>query len=311
MTPEAFIAKWSETTTKERAASQEHFIDLCRMLDEKTPHEADPAGEWYAFEKGVEKTGAGRGWADVWKRGHFGWEYKSKSAGRVSTMAGALKQLQQYALALESPPLLIVSDIDTIEIHTAFQNAVQDVHIIRLEELADPEKLDLLRSAFKDPERLRPQRTRDQITTEAAGQFAELAYALRGNGHDPQAVAHFLNKILFCMFAEDVGILKTDLFTEIAEKGVEHPEHFNTFVQRLFQAMKAGGPFGTEIIDWFNGGLFDDDATLPLTLEQIRTVRDLARMDWSQIEPAIFGTLFERGLDPEKRGQLGTHYTAP
>ena len=104
MTPEAFIAKWSETTTKERAAAQEHFIDLCRLLDEKTPHEADPAGEWYAFEKGVEKTGAGRGWADVWKRGHFGWEYKSKSAGRVSTMAGALKQLQQYALALESCP---------------------------------------------------------------------------------------------------------------------------------------------------------------------------------------------------------------
>lgn len=309
MTPEAFVAKWTESTTKERAASQEHFIDLCRVLGEKTPHEADPNGEWYAFEKGVEKTGAGRGWADVWKRGHFGWEYKSKSGGRTSTMAGALKQLQQYALALESPPLLIVSDIDTIEIHTAFQNAVQDVHIIRQEELVDPAKLDLLRSAFRDPERLRPQRTRNQITEEAAGQFAELAFALRTSGHDPQVVAHFLNRILFCMFAEDVGVLKTNLFTEIAEKGVEHPEHFNTFVQRLFQAMQTGGPFGTEIIDWFNGGLFDDDVTLPLTLSQIRTVRDLARMEWSQIEPAIFGTLFERGLDPDKRSQLGAHYT--
>ena len=311
MTPDQFISKWSESTTKERAASQEHFIDLCGLLDEKTPNEADPTGEWYAFEKGVEKTGAGRGWADVWKRGHFGWEYKSKSGGRTSTMAGALKQLQQYALALESPPLLIVSDIDTIEIHTAFQNAVQDVHIIRLEELAQPEKLDLLRSAFKDPKRLRPSRTRDQITAEAAGEFADLAYALRSDGHDSQAVAHFLNKILFCMFAEDVGILKTGMFTEITEKGVEHPEHFNTFVQRLFQAMQTGGPFGTEIIDWFNGGLFDDDKTLPLTLEQIRTVRDLARMDWSQIEPAIFGTLFERGLDPAKRSQIGAHYTDP
>ena len=311
MTPEAFIAKWSESTTKERAASQEHFIDLCRVLEEKTPNEADPTGEWYAFEKGVEKTGAGRGWADVWKRAHFGWEYKSKSGGRTSTMAGALKQLQQYALALESPPLLIVSDIDTIEIHTAFQNAVQDVHIIRLEELTQPEKLDLLRSAFADPERLRPSRTRNQVTEAAAGEFADLAFALRGDGHDSQAVAHFLNKILFCMFAEDVGILKTRLFTDIAEKGVEHPEHFNAFIQRLFQAMQKGGPFGTEIIDWMNGGLFDDDATLPLTLDQIRTVRDLARMDWSQIEPAIFGTLFERGLDPAKRSQLGAHYTDP
>jgi len=69
-TPEAFIAKWSETTTKERAAAQERFIDLCKLLDEKTPNEADPKGEWYAFEKSVEKTGAGRGWADVWKPGY-------------------------------------------------------------------------------------------------------------------------------------------------------------------------------------------------------------------------------------------------
>ena len=113
------------------------------------------------------------------------------------------------------------------------------------------------------------------------------------------------------MFAEDAGILNAGLFTDIGEKGVEHPEHFNAFIQRLFQAMQKGGPFGTEIIDWINGGLFDDDATLPLTLVQIRTVRDLARMDWSQIEPAIFGTLFERGLDPAKRSQLGAHYTDP
>lgn len=311
MTPAEFVAKWSEVTTLERATVQSHFNDLCVLLDEKTPHEADPAGEWYAFEKGVEKTGAGRGWADVWKRAHFGWEYKSKSGGRESTMARALKQLQQYALALESPPLLIVSDIDTIEIHTAFQNAVQDVHIIRLEEIANPDKLQILKWAFSEPERLRPERTRNQITAEAAGQFAELAFALRQDGHDPQQVAHFLNRILFCMFAEDAGLLTADLFTSMAEKGVEHPEHFDTFIKRLFQAMQSGGPFGTEIIDWFNGGLFDSDETIPLSLSQIRIVRDLARMDWRQIEPAIFGTLFERGLDPAKRSQLGAHYTDP
>jgi len=311
MTPEAFISKWSESTTKERAAAQEHFIDLCSVLGEQTPNQADPHGEWYAFEKGVEKTGAGRGWADVWKRGCFGWEYKSKSGGRSSTMSGALKQLQLYALALESPPLLIVSDIDTIEIHTAFQNAVQEVYVLELGDLSNPDKLALLKSAFTDPERLRPKCTRNQITADAAKKFAELAYALRGDRHDPQVVAHFLNKILFCMFAEDAGVLKTGLFTDIAEKSVEHPENFDVVIKRLFQAMQTGGPFGTDIIDWFNGGLFDDDATVPLTLAQITIVRDLARMDWSHIEPAIFGTLFERGLDPAKRSQLGAHYTDP
>lgn len=311
MTPEAFIAKWSEVTTKERASAQSHFNDLCLVLGEKTPHDADPTGEWYAFEKGVEKTGAGRGWADVWKRGHFGWEYKSKSGGRSSTMSNALKQLQLYALALESPPLLVVSDIDTIEIHTAFQNAVQEVHIIQLSELSQPEKLDLLRAVFSDPERLRPKRTRDQITAEAAGKFADLAFTLREEGHEPHVVAHFLNKILFCMFAEDAGVLKAEMFTSIAEKSVEDPENFDTIMKRLFQVMQTGGSFGSDIVDWFNGGLFDDDTTIPLALTQIRTLRDLARMDWSQIEPAIFGSLFERGLDPAKRSQLGAHYTDP
>lgn len=311
MTPEGFVSKWSQTTTKEKASSQEHFLDLCRMIGEKTPNEADPTGEWYAFEKGVEKTGAGRGWADVWKRGHFGWEYKSKSGGKIGTMAGALRQLQLYALALESPPLLIVSDIDTIEIHTAFQNAVQEVHTISNEELVRPEKLALLRWAFNDPERLRPKRTRDQITTEAAGRFADLAFELRKAGHEPLKVAHFLNRILFCMFAEDAGLLKSSLFTKLTEKGVEHPEHFDAFIKRLFQTMQKGGLYDYEIVDWFNGGLFDDDDSIPLNLVQIRIVRDLSRMDWSQIEPAIFGTLFERGLDPDKRSQFGAHYTDP
>jgi type II restriction/modification system DNA methylase subunit YeeA len=311
MTPEAFVAKWSETTTKERASAQSHFNDLCALLGEPTPHEADPHGEWYAFEKGVEKTGAGNGWADVWKRGCFGWEYKSKSGGRERTMAAALAQLQLYALALESPPLLIVSDIDTIEIHTAFQNAVQEVHVIKLEALKDHESRRMLKWAFTEPERLKPKRTRNQITQEAASKFAQLAFELRADGHDPQAVAHFLNKILFCMFAEDAGILRNGLFTEVSEAGIKHPNQFDTVIRRLFQVMATGGPFGTEVVEWFNGGLFDNDASLPLTLAQIHIVRDMALMDWSQIEPAIFGTLFERGLDPEKRSQLGAHYTDP
>jgi hypothetical protein len=159
VTPEAFIAKWSEATTKERAAAQEHFIDLCRLLGQPTPNEVDPIGEWFAFERGVTKTGGERGWADVWKRGCFGWEYK----GKGKNLKGALAQLQLYALALESPPLLIVSDIDSIEIHTAFQNAVQDVHRIALAEMVKPELIQKLRWAFTEPERLRPKRTRTSL----------------------------------------------------------------------------------------------------------------------------------------------------
>ena len=106
MTPHAFITKWRASALKERSASQEHFIDLCHLLDEPPPAEADPSGETYCFERGARKDTGGDGWADVWKRHHFAWEYK----GQRTDLDAAFDQLRQYSLALENPPLLIVSD---------------------------------------------------------------------------------------------------------------------------------------------------------------------------------------------------------
>ena len=80
MTPHEFISKWRASELKERSASQEHFIDLCRLLGEPTPVEADPTGETYCFERGARKDTGGDGWVDVWKRHHFAWEYKGRRA---------------------------------------------------------------------------------------------------------------------------------------------------------------------------------------------------------------------------------------
>ena len=101
MTPGEFIAKWRASTLKERSAAQEHFIDLCRLLGEPTPAEADPTGEHYCFERGARKDTGGDGWGDVWKRHCFAWEYKGKHAD----LDAAFNQLRQYALALETPRL--------------------------------------------------------------------------------------------------------------------------------------------------------------------------------------------------------------
>ena len=118
MTPGEFIAKWRVSELKERSASQEHFIDLCRLLGEPTPAEADPTGDRYCFECGARKDTGGEGWADVWKRHHFAWEYKGKHAN----LDAAFRQLRQYALALENPPLLIVSDMARFRIRTNWTN---------------------------------------------------------------------------------------------------------------------------------------------------------------------------------------------
>ncbi len=74
MTPIQFIQKWKPVSLTERATAQSHFIDLCALLGHEDPISADPTGEWFAFEKGVTKTGGGEGFADVWKKGFFAWE---------------------------------------------------------------------------------------------------------------------------------------------------------------------------------------------------------------------------------------------
>ena len=305
MTPEEFIAKWRAAQLKERSAAQEHFIDLCRLLDEPTPAEADPTGDAYCFERGASKEGGGDGWADVWKRHHFAWEYKGKRAN----LDAAFTQLRQYALALENPPLLIVSDMAQFRIRTNWTNSVSETYEIGLEELVDAEKRDLLKWAFSEPERLRPGLTRQVLTERAAASFAQLAQGLRERGHDPQAVAHFVNRLVFCMFAEDVGLLPNAMFTRMLERTLEQPEKFAEYARSLFQAMAEGGDVGFEPVAWFNGGLFDDDVALPLEREEIAAALAAAALDWAEIDPSILGTLFERGLDPAKRAQLGAHYT--
>ena len=309
-----FAAKWRDNARRESASSQEHFIDLCRLLGVQTPAEADPSGESYTFEAGAERLSTGgQGWADVWKRGHFGWEYK----GDRADLAAAYRQLLDYREDLENPPALVVSDMDRIEVHTNFTNTRPRVHEITLDDLAAGGDrtglaLDILRSVMSDPAKLRPRQTPDEVTQAAATRFADLARSMQERGHDPEAVAHFLNRVLFCLFAEDVGLLPRRLMTDLVESRKDDPEEFAKGLTDLFRLMsdrEAGRFFGTQRIEWFNGGLFDDDSVLPFTRDELRTVADASSLDWSQVEPAILGTLFERGLDPDKRGQLGAHYT--
>ena len=305
MTPEQFIQKWRASTLKERSAAQSHFIDLCRVLGVENPTDADQKGDEYCFERGASKTVGGEGWADVWKRGCFGWEYK----GKRKDLKAAFAQLQQYSVALENPPLLIVSDMETIEIHTNWTNTVSEIHILALDDLKNANKRELLRAVFLNPERLKPKKTIDALTREVADKFAGLAQNLRDNGHDPQAVAHFVNRLVFCMFAEDINFLPSNIFTQILDRSAVKPEIATHMLSQLFSAMRKGGVFGVDEVAWFNGGLFDDDAALPLTRAEIKLIGEASAYDWSDIDPSIFGTLFERGLDPNKRSQLGAHYT--
>jgi len=345
MTPQEFIDRWKGRTLSERAAAQSHFNDLCELLGVPAPTDERETDSSYGFEARTDLSAAGLyptrevdgmplyrietsrtrssgGFADVWKRDHFAWEYKR--AGKHPTLESALAQLRIYAASLGNPPLLIVCDIDRYEIHTNFTNYPTEVFTFTIEELANPSPewrarhptvspIQALRKIFDDPVWFRPTKTREAITAEYARIIGELAKALRDGGNDPHAVAHFLMQVVFCFFAEDIGLLPRSIFTDLIDKSQRDPANFPAKTRNLFKAMEHGGVFGDDTIEWFNGGLYKDvdaDPIINLAPAWLGQLLMVARKDWNGVDPTIFGTLFERSLDPDKRSQIGAHYTS-
>jgi type II restriction/modification system DNA methylase subunit YeeA len=300
-----FVSKWRRVELTERSASQQHFLDLCEVFNYPKPALADPLGEEFTFEKGAAKHGGGQGFADVWKRGFFGWEYK----GKHKDLDAAYDQLLRYREALENPPLLVVCDMDRIVIHTNFTATAAKTYEITLDEFSTPRSIEILRNVFYEPEKLRPDRTSEAITKEVARRVGEVAQGLRKRGIEGTEVARFLDRIVFCLFAEDVGLLPKKLFSRLVDKSRD-PEHFTKLVGQLFDAMSIGGDFGIDTILHFNGNLFTSSPILELKDNEIRNIQAAARLDWAAVDPSIFGTLFERELDPNTRAQLGAQYTS-
>ena len=305
LTPQDVVRKWRASTLKERSAAQEHFIDLCHLIGHETPG-SDATGERFTFEAGSSKQKGGQGWADVWKRGFFAWEYKGKHAN----LDKAYQQLLQYRESLQNPPLLVVSDLESIIIHTNFTNTVKQQITLTLDDLLTPAGLKRLRDIFENPDAFKAPQTTAQVTEAAAREFARLAELLRKWGEDPQTTAHFLIRLLFCLFAEDIGLLPDGLFSRLIARTRAKPAAFAAQLRLLFEAMANGGWFGSDEIRYFNGRLFDNADVLELDSQSLEILSRVSTLDWSSIEPAILGTLFERSLAPEKRSQLGAHYTS-
>jgi hypothetical protein len=248
-------------------------------------------------------------------RGYFAWEYK----GKHKDLDEAYAQLLQYREDLENPPLLVVCDLDRFEVHTNYTNTLKQVYKFNLADLVPNQPtatckippLEVLRALFTDPERLKPGLTTAQVTEEAATQFSKLAESLRSRAVPPERAAHFLMRLLFCLFSEDIGLLPDGLFTRLIESNRHRPDEFITKLRQLFTAMAGEhGSFGEHNIQYFDGGLFSDDEAYELTKDDLNVLARAAKLSWASVEPAIFGTLFERSLDPGKRSQLGAHYTS-
>ncbi|MPZ22170.1 MAG: class I SAM-dependent DNA methyltransferase [Dehalococcoidia bacterium] len=312
---QSFAATWKASQLKETAGYVSHFEDLCRLVGHRTPVVEDPGGTHFTYQRAAAKMSGKPGFADVWYRDHFGWEYK----GKGKSLDDAHNQLLQYRDNLANPPLLIVSDFDTIQVTTNFTGTVPRKFVITLDDIGSGEvlhgqtatALEILRACFFAPDSLRPGETTEALTTDVASLFGRVADSLRTSWkHDDHDVALFLTKLLFCMFASDVGLLPKGIVGRLIDANLARAPDFAEQLQALFETMRTGGYFGVDRIAHFNGGLFTDTDALLIDSDNLRQLRSADDLDWSAIEPSIFGTLFERILDPAKRHQLGSHYTS-
>ncbi|MBV6451375.1 MAG: hypothetical protein MHPDNHAH_02108 [Anaerolineales bacterium] len=312
ITVKQFIEKWSKIELRERASSQSHFNDVCALVGHATPTDIDPKGEFFTFEADVEKDAEKKhGWADAWYKGKFIWEYK----GPHKNLDVAYQQLLRYRESLGNPPLLITSDTQKIILHTNFTNTAKRIEVIDFDRL-QKDGLQLLEDAFHNPDAFKPSETQEKITEKTADAFVSFAKDLQEWGklsYHRERLAHFVVRILFCLFAEDIGLLPDKVFTELIRVRYKDQttEQFVKSLRMLFAAMKDGNStFGAHTIPWFNGGLFEDDFVPEMLTAHVRELLSACDKDWASIDPSIFGTLFERVIDESKRAQLGAHYTS-
>ena len=299
MQPQEFVDKWQNVNFGEKQASQEMFLDICSLVDHPSPVSyGNP--EAFTFEKWVPG-----GIADAYFEDHFGWEFK----GSDSDLDGALTQLLRYQVHLKTPPLLIVSSFRTIRIQTNFPGMATERHDIPVAALNQRLHLDKLKWAFHAPVEFRPNRTVDAVTKETADLFYSIVEHLEQQNTDSEKLARYLNQIVFCLYAEDAGLLPDRLFSRIVRQHRHNPKLFDQATRDLFAQMAKGGLFGADAVAYFNGDLFNSVDTVEFNLNALEYLEQAARKDWRDIEPSIFGTLFERALDASKRSQLGAHYT--
>jgi hypothetical protein len=335
MDVESFIHRWSTSGPAERANKDAFLIELCDVLNVRRPEPSsgDPEHDRYCFERKAARSlpggGTSFGKIDLYKHDCFVLEAKQASdapprgAGQRrgtrawhNQMNDAYGQALSYAVCLdEPPPFLLVCDIGyCFDLYATFDGTTLyrrfpdgKTSRIFLADLAL--HVDLLRSIFDDPWSLDASRRKLRVTREIAEVVARLAHGL-GEREPAPRVATFLMRCLFTLFAEDVELLPPRTFRRLLEEWwLPEPATFQAGIANLWKAMRDGGDFVSGRIRRFGGALFRDPEGLRLTRGELELLQEAGRRDWSEVEPAIFGTLLERALSPEKRHRLGAHFT--
>lgn len=315
-------ARWADAQPRERANYAMYLVELCTALGVEPPR---PAGSGYEFEfsvKVVNRDGSeSTNFVDLFKRDHFVLEAKDAAAGRSNDvlLRKAYGQARSYITHLpgDIPPYILVLDVGrTMIVWDRWQGGFGGFGAGRRIDLPSlherPEDIALLRDIWQFPKVRDPRERAQRVTKAIAEKLARLAASLEARGFGQERVSRFLMRCVFTMFAEDVRLLQDEPFRRlIDEVALKNPKEFPPGVEDLWRAMNEGKRFGFRKVLRFNGHFFAEAEGLPLTRDDLTVLLEAAEKDWSDVEPAIFGTLLTRALDEKERHRLGAEYTPP
>lgn len=334
-----FLKRWKGNSGSERANFQSFMRDLCTLLDlpHPDPGHVDTKQNAYVFERFIASAridgNTDNRYIDLYRRGCFVLEGKQTgkelaSRSQQNAINAAVAQGERYIRGLPQeevehgrPPFIVIVDVgNAIYTYSEFTRTGGNYvpfpdprhYEIRLDDLHNPDIQHRLRQLWLQPEQLDPRKQAARVTREVSSKLAELAKSLERSGYEIERVASFLKRCLFTMFAEDVELLPRASFQALLiDIKDRNPDAFPHAVRALWETMNSGGYSERlmQTIKRFNGGLFKGIDPIPLNVQQIQLLIDASKADWRFVEPAIFGTLLERALDPRERHKLGAHYT--
>lgn len=314
-------ARWADAKAHERANYALYLVELCAALGVEGPR---PAGSGYELDfavKVIDRDGKeSTHFVDLYKGDHFVLEAKDGEAGRPDDvlLRKAYGQARSYITHLpgDTPPYILVLDVGrTLMVWDRWQGsfggygAGRRIDLPRLHER--PDDIRLLRDIWEFPRVRDPRERAQRVTRAIAEKLALLAASLEARGLGQERVSRFLMRCVFTMFAEHVRLLPDEPFLRLVDAAMKEPDEFIPAVVELWRAMNDGKRFGIRKLLRFNGHFFADAEAIPLTRADLAVLLEAAKKDWSEVEPAIFGTLLTRALDENERHRLGAEYTPP
>lgn len=318
----ALAERWQNAERGERSNAQLYLTELCEALGVEKPR---PRGSGYEFEhpvRIVRRDGSETVKpADLFKDGCFLLEAKDEAQPGETTdrlLRRAFGQAMEYASHVKGgpPPYLMVLDVaSTVLVWDRWHGTYGGFQAARRIELPTLHQRSadtlFLQDVWERPQARDPRQRAEAVTKEIAAHLADLAGEMEGEGLDQERVSKFLIRCVFTFFAEDVDLLPDRPFEQLIELAMATPEEFVPAAEDLWRAMDHGTRFGVRKLLRYNGHFFREAEALPLTEKGLAVLREAARADWSEVEPAIFGTLLTRALDAQERHRLGAEFTPP